>query len=138
MPDSKSKNILVVLAHNNFRDEEFTSIKTKLESKGAKITIASTVTQNALGSQGMKVNPDLLIDNVKPEDYDAVVFIGGTGSSQYWHDAKAHEIIRFLNDGDKVIAASSHAPVTLAVTGVLKNKNVTGHVAIYEKLLVAG
>ncbi|RMF62881.1 MAG: DJ-1 family protein, partial [Calditrichaeota bacterium] len=70
--------------------------------------------------------------------YDAVVFIGGTGASQYWHDVKAHEIARAAMRDGKVVAASSHAPVTLAVAGLLQKKRVTGHVAIYEKLTVHG
>ena len=133
-----AKSVLMVLAHNNFRDEEYTAARNALENNGAKITIASTLKNGAAGSQGLKLNPDLLIDDVNPEDYDAVVFIGGTGSSQYWHDVKAHEIAQSANKNGKVIGASSHAPVTLAVAGLLKGKRATGHVTIYEKLTIKG
>lgn len=133
-----AKSVLMVIAHNNFRDEEYLSTRKKLEEAGASITVASTVTKDAYGSQGMVVQPDLLIDDANPDDYDAVVFIGGTGASQYWHDVKAHELATSLQQKDKLVAASSHAPVTLAVAGLLKDKTVTGHVAIFEKLKVHG
>lgn len=133
-----AKSVLMVLAHNNFRDEEYTAARDALENSGAKITIASTLKIGAAGSQGLKLNPDLLIDDVNPEDYDAAIFIGGTGSSQYWHDVKAHEIAQSVNDSGKVVGASSHAVVTLAVAGLLKGKRATSHVMVYEKLQVQG
>ncbi len=136
MAKNKAKSVLLVLAHSNFRDEEYKATREKLESIGARVTVASTVKNGALGTQGMELNPDLMIDEVDPNDYDAVVFIGGTGASQYWHDQKAHEIAQFAANNGKVIGALSHAPVTLAVAGLLKGKKVTGHMSVFEKLTV--
>ncbi|MFQ5649679.1 MAG: DJ-1/PfpI family protein [bacterium] len=135
---SNSKHVLMVIAHNNFRDEEYTSARNRLETNGTRVTVASTVRTDARGSQGLKLDPGLLIDDVDPGQYDGVVFIGGTGASQYWHDVKAHEIATALNNEGKVVAACSHAPALLAVAGLLKDKKATGHVTIYEKLQVAG
>jgi protease I len=132
------KSVLMVVAHNNFRDEEYLSAREKLESAGAKITVASTVRQAAAGSQGMILDPDLLIDDVRPNDYDAVIFIGGTGASQYWHDVIAHDIAKVANNSGKILAACSHAPVTLAVAGLLTGKKATSHIAVFEKLAVHG
>lgn len=138
MAENDAKHILIVIAHNNFRDEEYSSVRNSLETAGAKVTVASTVMENAAGSQGLKVKPDKLIDDVDPADFDGVIFVGGTGSSQYWHDVNAHGIVTHLNAGGKLVAASSHAPVTLAVAGILSGKKATGHITIYEKLQVAG
>lgn len=138
MTSKNSKKVLMVLAHNNFRDEEYVAAREKLEQAGVAVTTASTIAHHAAGSQGLSVNPDVLIDDVNPDDFDAVVFIGGTGASQYWHDIKAHDIAKSLDEKGKLVAASSHAPVTLAVAGLLKGKKVTSHVAVYEKLQVAG
>ena len=135
---SSGKSVLVIIAHNNFRDEEYTSIREKLQQAGIAITVASTTTNEALGSQGSQVKPDILIDAVNPDDFDGVIFIGGTGSSQYWHDTKAHEIALSLNENNKLVAASSHSPVTLAVTGILKDKKATAHISVYEKLSIQG
>lgn len=138
MSNNNSKSVLMVLAHNNFRDAEYTAAREKVEENGAKVTVASTLRVGALGMHGLILNPDLLIDDVTPDDYDAVVFIGGTGSSQYWHDVKAHDIACAAMKNGKVVAATSHAAVTLAVAGLLRGKKATGHVTIYEKLLVQG
>jgi len=138
MPENSSKHVLMVVAHNNFRDEEYTTTREKLEAAGVKITVASTVSKNAQGTQGLKIDPDLMIDDVDPEQYDAVVFVGGSGSSQYWHDVKAHEIALNLNKREKLVVAGSYATPILAVAGLLSGKNATGHVAVYEKLQVGG
>jgi protease I len=138
MTTKNAKSVLMVLAHHNFRDEEYKVARKKLEDIGAKITIASTVKNGASGNQGMRLNPDLLIDEVEPNQYDAVVFIGGTGASQYWHDLKAHEIARVAANNGKVVGATSHAPVILALAGLLKGKKVTSHISVFEKLMVHG
>lgn len=76
----------------------------------------------------------MLIDEAEAAAFGGVVFIGGFGSSQFWHDAKAHQIIRALYGDGRLVAAIGRAPVTLGAAGVLKDKKVTGHISIYEKL----
>ncbi len=132
------KSALMVVAHHNFRDEEYRAAREGLESKGAQVTVASTIKEGASGTHGMRLNPDLSIDEVNPNDYHAIVFIGGTGASQYWHDVVAHKIAISAVRDNKLVAASSHAPVTLAVAGLLQGKKATGHVTIYDKLKIAG
>jgi protease I len=130
--------ILMVIPAEGFREEEYNAAREALEKSGVKIVMASTVKKGALGSQGATVDPDLLIDAVNPDDYAGVVFIGGYGASQYWHDYKAHEIIRSYAQSGKLIAANDRAPVALAVAGILPGKKVTGHNSIFEKLSNAG
>lgn len=137
MPDN-GRVVLLVIPAEGFRGEEYRSTRQALEQSGVKVVMASTVRQAALGSNGDTVDPDLLIDEVNPEDYAGVVFVGGHGASQYWHDYKAHEIIRSHFTAGKLIAANDRAPVALAVAGILKGKKVTGHNAIFEKLSNAG
>jgi protease I len=130
--------ILFLLPSSAFREEEYFSARQALEKRGLKVVVASTIRQGAVGSEGNTVTPDLLVSEVNPEDYAGIVLIGGHGSSQYWHDVKAHEIIRAHEKAGKIIAAIDRAPVTLSVAGVLKNKKVTGHISIFEKLVNAG
>jgi len=130
--------ILVLLPNTAFREEEYFSARQALEKRGLKVVVASTVRKGAVGSEGNLVDPDLLINEVNPEEYAGVVLMGGHGASQYWHEVKAHEIIRAHEKAGKIIAAIDRAPVTLGIAGVLKNKKVTGHISIFEKLINAG
>ena len=74
---------------------------------------------------GLFVQPDILLNQVKVKDYDAILFIGGSGSSEYWNDKTAHGIAQEAVKQDKVLGAICIAPVTLANAGVLKGKKVT-------------
>lgn len=130
--------VLFLLPATAYRQEEYEASREALEKQGMRIIVASTVPANAKGSNGGLVNPDLLIDAVKPEDYAGVVLIGGHGASQFWHDSKTHEILRAHHRDGKTIAAIDRAPVALGVAGLLKGKRVTGHISIFEKLINYG
>ncbi len=135
---ANGRAILLVIPADGFREEEYQAAREALEKGGVKVVTTSTVKKGALGYEGMTVDPDLLIDEVNPDDYAGVVFIGGHGASQYWHDYKAHEIIRSYAKSGKLIAANDRAPVALAVAGILPGKTVTGHNSVFEKLSNAG
>lgn len=135
---ANGKAILIVIPSEGFREEEYKATREALEKSGATVVIASTVRQGATGYAGETVHTDMLIDDVNPEDYAGVAFLGGYGASQYWHDYKAHEIIRAYAKAGKLIAANERAPVALAVAGILPGKTVTGHNSIFEKLSNAG
>ena len=128
----------MLLPNTAFREEEYQAARQALEKRGHKVVVASTVKSGAVGSEGNTVDPDVLVGEVRPEDYAGVVLIGGHGASQYWHDLKVHEIVRAHDKSGKIIAAIDRAPVTLSVAGVLKNKKVTGHISIFEKLINSG
>jgi len=130
----KNKTALLLVAADGFRDEEYEATRAALEASGARVTVASTVRKGARSLQNKYIDPDLLVDEVDPATYGGVVFIGGFGASQYWHDAKAHEIVRTLNKEGRLVAAIGRAPVVLGVSGLLNQKKVTGHISIYEKL----
>jgi protease I len=117
--------VLMIIAPRNFRDEELFDTKEELESYGNSVFIASTKTDTATGMLGGTVKPDTTIDNVNVDDYDAVVFVGGSGSSIYFNNQKAHEIARDASDKGKVIGAICIAPSTIANAGLLKGKKAT-------------
>lgn len=135
---ANGKAILVVIPTDGFREEEYKATREALEKNGATVISASTVRQGAIGYAGETINPEVLIDEVNPEDYAGVVFIGGHGASQYWHDYKAHEIIRAYAKAGKLIAANDRSPVALAVAGILAGKTVTGHNSVFDKLSNVG
>jgi protease I len=128
------KTALLVVAADGFRDEEYETTRRALERGGANVMVASTVTRGARSLQNKRIDPDLLIDDADAGNYSGVVFIGGFGASQYWHDAKSHHLIRALSHNGRLVAAIGRAPVTLGAAGILKDKKVTGHISIYEKL----
>jgi len=137
-PDAHGKKVVMILAHQNFRDEELFKPREVLQQAGAEVTIASSALTPARGMLGGTVKPDLLVKDVNPQDYDAVVFVGGPGAKEYWEDEKAHEIARLALEKEKIVAAICIAPVTLANAGVLKGKRATVWPSEAGRLRAAG
>jgi protease I len=125
MANLSGKKILVVISPKDFQDKELLDSIKVLEASNASIVIASKKVKEAVGKFGTRVEVDYDIDEVIVQDYDAVVFIGGSGTSVYFDDETAHEIARDSYSQGKVTAAICIAPVILANSGILKGKKVT-------------
>lgn len=119
------KKIAMVISESDFRDEEFLEPREIFKEAGFEVKVASNSLGEARGVLGARVKPDMLVSNIKPEDFDAIVFVGGQGASRYWDDQSVHKLIRDAAADGKVIAAICIAPVTLANSGVLKGKRAT-------------
>lgn len=119
------KKAVMIIAENNFRDEELLQPKEILEHSGVKVSIASTSLGACRGVLGAVVKPDILVKDVKVDDFDIVIFVGGAGASQYWDDPAAHGIARDAQKSGKVLAAICIAPVTLARAGLLQGRRAT-------------
>lgn len=119
------KKILFVIANNLFRDEEYLQPKEVLTKGGMSVVTASSKSDVSTGMLGAKVKPEILLSNVKEEDYNAIVFIGGSGSSEYFNDSLAHSLAKKFLANNKIVAAICIAPSTLANAGLLKGKNAT-------------
>ncbi len=121
------KKVLFVIAQRNFQDNELKIPKSILESKDIKCEIASKTSERAQGSFGTTVKPDLSVREAlnKIDDYNAVVFIGGSGMQAYFNDSDYLSLAETAYNKNKKIAAICIAPVILANAGILKGKNAT-------------
>lgn len=121
----KGKNVAMIIASEKFRDEEYQKPRKIFEDQGATVTVFSSSLNESVGMLGAKAKPDKLIKDLNVDNFDAVVFVGGMGSSEYWDDKTAHEIARNTVEKDKLLSAICIAPVTLANAGVLEGKKGT-------------
>ena len=138
MKDLTGKKVLMVIAKNKFRDEEYREPRMVLEAAGAVITVASSSLNTAEGMLGLKVKPDVLIGNVKEGDYDGIVFVGGGGASEYFDSPVAHKLARNFFEHGKLTSAICIAPATLANAGVLQGKKATAFPSSEEALNTHG
>jgi protease I len=137
-PTLQGKSILMIIAHQDFRDEEYKEPRQIFEAKGATVTVASSSLEVAKGALGAQVKPDLLLKDVAVSDYDAIVFVGGPGAQEYWDDPVAHAVAQEAVAQGKVLAAICIAPATLAKAGVLKGKKATVFPSEVEELKACG
>ena len=118
--------ILMVIAPDQFRDEELLTPKKRFQEAGAVVTVAACKLGEAKGMLGCKVHPDILITDANTKDYDAVVVIGGMGSPEYlWRDTTLHALLQQMSKNGKVVAGICLSGVVLANAGILNGKRAT-------------
>lgn len=119
------KKIVMIIAHNNFRDEELLTPLDVLEKRGASVTIASSSLEPATGMLGASVTPDILVKDVDIDDYNAVIFVGGSGAHEYTNSPVAFQLAQSAFIKGKVVGAICIAPSILANAGILEGKRAT-------------
>jgi protease I len=134
MSPLEKKKIIMVIASKNFRDEELLEPKVVLTQQGALVKVASTITDTVQGMLGAKVKPDMLVKDIKPVDWDAIILVGGSGASQYWNDSSVHSLVKEFQKLGKIVGAICIAPVTLANAGILSGKKATVYESETKKL----
>lgn len=118
--------IALVIAPDQFRDEELFTPKESFEAAGAQTYVAASSLNESRGMLGKVAKPDLLIKDLESMHLDALVIVGGMGSPQYlWQDTTLHKIIAAKYKEGKVIAAICVSSVVLANAGILENKEAT-------------
>ncbi|GAB4114568.1 MAG: DJ-1/PfpI family protein [Candidatus Caldatribacteriota bacterium] len=125
MSELQGKKILIIIASQDFRDEELFKPRDLFLERGMEVILASSSLKTARGMLGGTAQPDILIKEVKVEEFDAIIFVGGMGASEYWEDPVAREIVKKTVALNKIIGAICIAPVTLANAGALEGKKAT-------------
>jgi len=77
-------------------------------------------------------------DQVKPEDYDALVIPGGRAPEYIRLNPRVLEIVRHFASAKKPIAAICHAAQVLAAAGVLEGKKCSAYPAVGPDVTRAG
>ncbi|MFC1511217.1 DJ-1/PfpI family protein [Candidatus Margulisiibacteriota bacterium] len=119
------KKAAIIIAFQRFRDEEYAEPKAVLEKAGIEVTTASTQTGTATGKLGLPAKVDITLDQLNVADYDAVLFIGGPGSFDYYDNPLCHKIAQETIKQGKILGGICAAPGILANAGVLKGKKAT-------------
>jgi len=127
------KKIAMIIAFKDFQDQEYFNTKEVLENQGAEIVNFSASSGKAIGAYGGEVEVAKILDELEVKDFDAVVFIGGPGASNYIDDSKCHRIAKEAILQDKILGAICIAPAILAKAGVLHGKKATVWTSLMDK-----
>ena len=128
------KRVVMIIAPQDFRDEELIEPQGVLHERGAEVKVASRSMEIAKGMLGAQVKPDILVGDIKPGDWDAIILVGGGGSSVYWDDSLVHSMLKEAVKQDKIVGAICIAPVTLANAGILSGKKATVYSSETQRL----
>jgi len=122
---AKAKKVAIFIAFNNFRDEEYQITKETLEKEGISVETISISKGIAKGMIKIKANVDKTIDEINPDDYEILIFAGGSGVLKELDNEKIYNIIRKFYSTKNKIAAICLSPVILAHAGILEGKRAT-------------
>lgn len=118
------KKAVIVIASENFRDEEYFVTKEVLEKGGIYVKTACDKSK-AIGKFGGEAQADILINDLNIDEFDAVIFPGGQGAVKLLDNEFIYSIIQKTIAKGKLLAAICIAPTILAKAGVLKGKRAT-------------
>lgn len=125
------KTIALIIAPENFRDEELLIPKQELEKAGFITVIASTQIGSATGMLGATVEVQSLIPDLRAENLAALIIVGGAGSPKFLQDSSPlHLLAQKMIQIEKPVGAICLSPAVLAKAGLLKGKKAT----VYKEL----
>ena len=142
MPDINKAQV-VILATHGFEQSELQVPLHKLRDAGAQVVVASPEQGQIRGWKdkdwGESVPVDKSLDEVRADDYDALVLPGGQINPDLLRiDPKALQLIRDFLDSGKVVAAICHAPWLLVEVDAVRGRQVTSYKSIRTDVINAG
>lgn len=132
------KRAVLIIGSQNFRDEELFETKRVLDAAQVQTVIASTKTGTIQGTLGNLAEATIPINRLQVDDYDAIIFIGGPGASEYVRSPATTNMIRETVRKGKVLAAIGVAPTILANANVLAGIRATSFLSERDVLIQAG
>ena len=139
-----SRARVLILATDGFEQSELFDPRQALLDAGATVTLASIETKPIQGVKhdtepADRITPDLTLDDVDTEDYDALVLPGGVGNPDKLRmQERAVEIVEEFMDDEKIVAAICHAPWLLVEADVVDGRRVTSWPSVRTDLENAG
>lgn len=129
----ENKKVLMVVAQKGFQETEYGEPRKILEEAGAEIKVASFEKGAAVGAENLVIRADFGAEDVNPEDFNAVAFIGGSGMVSLVNDKRFVNLAKKFNDAEKIVSAICIAPMILANADLLNDKNATIHKSASEE-----
>ena len=142
MADLSQARVLM-LATDGFENDELFKPRQALIDAGATVTLASIATDAIQGEKdgekGDTITPDITLEDVDTDDYDALVLPGGVANPDKMRmQERAIEIIGEFMEDEKIVAAICHAPWLLVEADVVDGRRMTSWPSIRTDLDNAG
>lgn len=125
---------------NDFEDVEYTDPAKAYKEAGHEVTTIEFEAGNSVkGKQGeATVSIDKGIDDVKPEDFDALFIPGGVSPDNLRADNRFVNFAKHFMDEKKPVFAICHGPQLLISAKTLEGRKATGYKSIQVDMEYAG
>lgn len=134
---------VAVLATDGFEEAELTEPVRALREAKAKVDIISTKTGQIQAfrhhDKGSTVSADRTLEQIQPNDYDAVLLPGGALNADTLRmEKKAQSFLQQMQQAGKPFAAICHAPWVLISAKLVQGRTLTGYYTIQDDIRNAG
>jgi protease I len=134
---------VAILTEEGFEQVELTSPKAALIDAGAIVHVISPKSGKVKAwdktDWGIEVDVDKQLDEVSPDDYDALVLPGGVlNPDKLRQNKNAIAFVSAFLDEGKPVAAICHGPQMLIETGLIKGRKLTSFPSLQTDLKNAG
>ncbi len=134
---------VAILVTDGFEQVEMTKPRKALDEAGAETKIVSLKSGKIQGmhhaDKGDKFDVDLTVDEVRPEEFDALMIPGGLmNPDSLRSNVAALEFTRHFFREGKPVAAICHGPWVLIDAGVVRGRTLTSWPAIKTDVKNAG
>jgi len=123
-----------------FEDSEFRVPYDRLKEEGYQVDVIGVKAGEELkGKKGKEtVKAEKGIDQVKPDDYDALLIPGGQSPDHLRVDKRMVEFVKAFDKSGKLIAAVCHGPQLLIAAHLVKGRTLTAWQTIQDDLQQIG
>lgn len=139
----KSKRLegqkILIFIENIFEDLELLYPRYRLMEEGAQVVIAGPKAKETYQSKhGYPCQADIAFQDVKVDDYEALIIPGGYAPDKMRRHPSAIELVRQFNQKGKIIAFICHAGWMPISAGVIKGVKCTSFSSIKDDMINAG
>lgn len=135
----EGKRVAIIIA-NEFDEREFRQPYERLKQEGADVVVVGVEAEQLLMGHHRQeeVMTDASLDDISPDDFDAVVIPGGYSPDKLRLSQKAVDFVREIYKQGKLIAAVCHAPWLLISADIVRGKMMTAWPSVMIDLKNAG
>lgn len=129
----------VVLAEDGYEDLELWVPYYRLLEEGAEVVLAGHEKQTYSSKHGYPCEVDATVASLNPKEFDAVVIPGGVaGPDRLRRHREVLDLVRKLDEDEKVVAAICHAAWVPISAGIVKGRRMTSYASVKDDCVNAG
>ncbi|RMF83556.1 MAG: type 1 glutamine amidotransferase [Nitrospinota bacterium] len=130
---------IAILAENMYQEMELWYPYYRMKEEGAEVVVVGTGTADTYTSKsGYPVKVDATADQVKAEDFNAIIIPGGYAPDLMRRCKAMVNLVADAYKQGKIVAAICHAGWMVASAGIAKGKTLTCFHSIKDDLVNAG
>jgi protease I len=130
---------IAMLAEDHYEDLELWYPLIRMREAGARVDVVGMPGVEAYHSKhDYPVDVDVIVEDVSPQDYDAVIIPGGYAPDRIRRHGALLDLVRGIFEHGGVVAFICHAGWVPISAGIVEGRRVTSFYAIKDDLVNAG